>query len=95
MKAPTSVWNSQWTAGWTSMVVFQQGAQSYLLSYKSATGQVAIDRFHPDGTGTDTVWNSQWTAGWTSMVVFQQGAQSYLLSYKSATGQVATDALPM
>ena len=94
------IWNpqSRWTTGWTAIVPFHIGKQPYLLSYKSGTGDVAIDRIDDNvASGMTNVYtaprNEQWTTGWTSLVPWQFKEGPHILRYKAVTGEVRIDRL--
>jgi hypothetical protein len=83
-----------WRPGWSHFVTFGVRAAvsaTYLLSYMESTGEVAIDRIRPDGTGYTNVYSSHWTFGWSHFVPLYLASGVHLLSYKEATGQVAID----
>src|SRR2546425_2646300 len=73
-------WSDFWSTGWTSLVPFTAGGQTYLLSYKVQTGEVSFDRLETNGS-IKPVWQGDWSTGWTRMVPFIAGGQTYLLSY--------------
>lgn len=84
-----NTWRSTWDGGWSSLVAFRLGADTFVQAYSRDTGAAAIRRIQPNGTGLDpVVWDDQWTRGWTTFTPFTMGGAPHCLSYKASNGQV-------
>ncbi|WP_283139899.1 hypothetical protein, partial [Rhizohabitans arisaemae] len=44
-----SVWQHNWTTGWTTLTPFELYGEYYLLSYKNGSGNADLSKFHNDG----------------------------------------------
>jgi hypothetical protein len=90
---PAELSRTTWTGGWDRICAIDVGGAPHLVSYKPATGSIAIDKVRADGSGTDNVLGSTWSTGWTSIVPLQLAGKPHLLLYKAASGQVEIDAV--
>jgi hypothetical protein len=90
---PAELSRTAWTSGWDLICAIDIAGVPHMVSYKPASGSIAIDKVRADGSGTDPVLGSTWSTGWTSIVPLQLGGAPHLLLYKSASGRVEIDAV--
>lgn len=83
-----NTWRSTWDGGWTALVPFRIGADTFIQAYSRSTGAASISCVRPNGDGLEPVWDDQWDAGWTIFMPFTLGGTPHCLSYKASNGRV-------
>ena len=54
-----------WAKSWTTFSPFTLSGTGHVITYKTGTGQVGVDKLNAGGTGISGVWSGWWTLGWT------------------------------
>jgi hypothetical protein len=88
----TSVTRQQWSTGWSAFVPFEKDGDSYYFGYKSTSGEVAIEKFRGDASGSDRASDSSfgpWNGDWTSFAPLLLGGSPGYIVYKTGSGKVA------
>ena len=86
-----TVWEDEWTSGWTTFMPFMLNGAQHYLAYKHGAGDVDIDRIRADGQGVDTIWGDTWSSGWTTFMPFLLNGAPHYLAYKNGNGDVDID----
>lgn len=75
-----------WGTGWTHFAPFTVAGASHFLAYNTATGDIHLDKFIPDGS--QGIWSGKLAIGWTTLMPFTHQQTPHFVAYNSHTGAV-------
>ena len=94
------IWQGQWShdPSWTHLVpvwkpgIIAEWGDSYMFSFKKATGEAALEKLNDEGKGTTNVFTRTWKQPWTCFASGNiTGGDPYLLMYSAKTGHAELD----
>lgn len=80
-----------WTTGWTHFMPFELGGDPHYLAYKTASGDVAIDRVRADYGGVVNRFADVWSSAWSHFMPLRLGGEPHYLAYRDLTGDAVID----
>ncbi|HKP17724.1 MAG TPA: M23 family metallopeptidase [Gaiellaceae bacterium] len=91
-KGTTEVYSATWSKGWTHFMPYKVDGVPHYLAYKSATGEVDLDRLvaTPFGASVTTVGETLFSKSWTHFMPFTLDGQPYFVVYNSLSGTAKT-----